>query len=68
MAIRYHGDADDDVTEFFFGSIEERIGDLPVLSPTSPMGEALAGKAPGHTATFTAPGGELTVVVVEVRA
>ena len=68
VAIRYHGDADDDVTEFFFGSIEERIGDLPVLSPTSPMGEALAGKAPGHTATFTAPGGALTVVVVEVRA
>jgi transcription elongation GreA/GreB family factor len=32
------------------------------------MGQALAGKEAGHTATYTAPGGELTVVVVEVRA
>ena len=62
------GDDEDDVSEYFFGSIEERSGDLPVLSPTSPMGKAVHGKAKGHEVSYVAPGGELTIVIVDVRA
>ncbi len=68
VAIRYHGDDEDDISEYFFGSIEERSGDLPVLSPTSPMGKAVHGKAKGHEVSYVAPGGELTIVIVDVRA
>ena len=39
VALRYEGDADDDVQRYFVGSIEER-GDLPVASPSSPLGQA----------------------------
>ena len=68
VAIRYHGDDDDDITEYFYGSIEERIGDLQVLSPTSPMCLAVAGKTKGTDVTYTAPGGELVIHIVDVRA
>jgi len=65
VGIRYEGD--DDVERYLIGSIEERHDDLDVISPTSPLGEALIGSAPGDEVTFTAPtGAELTVEVVSV--
>ena len=33
VTLRYEGDAEDDTTDFFVGSIEERQGDLTVVSP-----------------------------------
>jgi transcription elongation factor GreA len=63
--IRYEGD--DEVERYLVGSIEERHDDLEVVSPSSPLGEALLGSSPGDAVTFTAPtGAELTVEVVEV--
>jgi transcription elongation factor GreA len=63
--IRYEGD--DSVERYLVGSIEERHDDLDVISPSSPLGEALLGAAPGDTVSFTAPhGSELRVEVVEV--
>jgi transcription elongation factor GreA len=63
--IRYEGD--DDVERYLVGSIEERHDDLDVISPSSPLGEALLGSAPGDAVTFTAPtGAELKVEVVSV--
>ena len=65
VAIRYEGD--DDVERYLVGSIEERHDDLDVISPSSPLGEALIGSAPGDEVTFTAPtGAELTVEVVAI--
>jgi len=65
VSIRYEGD--DDVEKYLIGSIEERHDDLDVISPTSPLGEALIGANPGDAVTFTAPTGtELKVTVVEV--
>ena len=65
VAIRYEGD--DDVERYLIGSIEERHDDLDVISPSSPLGEALIGSAPGDEVTFTAPtGAELTVEVVAI--
>ncbi len=65
VAIRYAGD--DEVERYLIGSIEERHDDLEVISPSSPLGEALIGSAPGDSVTFTAPtGAELQVEVVSV--
>ena len=65
VGIRYEGD--DDVERYLVGSIEERHDDLDVISPSSPLGSALIGSAPGDAVTFTAPtGAELKVEVVEV--
>ncbi|HKE75339.1 MAG TPA: transcription elongation factor GreA [Acidimicrobiales bacterium] len=65
VGVRYEGD--DEVERFLVGSIEERHDDLDVISPSSPLGEALLGSGPGDTVTFTAPtGAELSVEVVTV--
>jgi transcription elongation factor GreA len=65
VGIRYEGD--DEVERYLIGSIEERHDDLDVISPSSPLGKALIGSAPGDAVTFTAPtGAELTVEVVSV--
>ncbi len=67
VTLRYDGDDEDDVQQFFVGSIEERRGDLPVASPSAPLGQALLGRAEGDTVEYQAPGGTLRVVVVKVE-
>ena len=65
VAIRYEGD--DEVERYLIGSIEERHDNLDVISPSSPLGEALIGSSLGDTVTFVAPtGAELKVEVVAV--
>jgi transcription elongation factor GreA len=65
VSIRYEGD--DEVERYLVGSIEERHDDLDVISPSSPLGEALLGSGRGDTVSFTAPtGAELRVEVVAV--
>jgi transcription elongation factor GreA len=63
VTLRYDGDDEDDVQRFFVGSIEER-GDLPVASPSSPLGQALLGQRAGAVIEYAAPGGSLRVTVV----
>jgi transcription elongation factor GreA len=65
VGIRYEGD--DEVEKYLVGSIEERHDDLDVISPSSPLGEALLGAGPGDSVSFIAPtGAELRVEVVSV--
>jgi len=64
VAIRYEGD--DEVQRFLLGSIEERHGGIEVVSPGSPLGQALMGKAPGEVVEYEAPGGTLRVEIVEI--
>jgi len=66
VTLRYDGDDEDDVQQYFVGSIEERRGDLPVVSPSAPLGQALMGREEGAVVEYKAPGGTLRVVVVEV--
>ncbi len=66
VSIRFPGD--DDTEKYLIGSIEERREDLTVMSPGSPLGQALIGAAPGETVTFEAPNGPLDVVVVDIEA
>lgn len=66
VTLRYEGD--EDTQDFFVGSIEERRGDMPVVSPSAPLGQALFGKSAGDTVEYEAPGGKLTVEIVKVGA
>jgi transcription elongation factor GreA len=64
VTLRYQGDTDTE--KYLVGSIEERQADVTVVSPGSPLGEALLGTRPGDTVSYEAPGGQLQVEVVEV--
>ena len=66
VTIRYEGDDDDDTQDYFVGSIEERQGDLPVASPSAPLGAALLGNAVGDMVEYKAPGGVLKVEIVRI--
>ena len=66
VTLRYEGDDEEDTQQFFVGSIEERQGDLTVVSPGSPLGAALLGHAAGDTVDYEAPGGTLRVEIVDV--
>ena len=66
VGISYEGD--DDVERYLVGSIEERHDDLDVVSPGSPLGEALIGARVGDTVSFEAPGGMLRVRVVSIES
>ncbi len=64
VGIRYAGD--DDVERFLVGSIEERRDDVAVISPGSPLGQALLGKPVGTEVEYDAPNGKLRVEIVSV--
>lgn len=66
VGITYEGD--DNVEWYLLGSIEERRDDAEVMSPTSPLGQALMGHKVGDTVAYQAPSGELRVKIVEIRA
>src|SRR5207244_1598100 len=66
VGIKYEGD--DDVEWYLLGSIEERRDDVSVMSPASPLGQALMGHKVGDTVSFEAPGGVLKVQIAEIRA
>jgi len=66
VTLRYDGDREDETTDFFVGSIEERQGDLTVVSPGSPLGRALIGHSAGETVEYAAPGGTLKVEIVRI--
>ncbi len=67
VTLRYEGDDEDDTQRFFVGSIEERQADLPVISPSSPLGQVLIGRGAGDAVEYRAPGGMLTVHIVAVE-
>ena len=67
VTLRYVGDDEDETQQFFFGSIEERQGDLPVASPSAPLGQALDGHGVGDVVSYDAPGGTLQVEIVRIE-
>ncbi len=66
VTIRYEGD--DDTERYLVGSIEERHEDLSVISPASPLGQALLGRKRGETVAYEAPSGTLRVEIVAIGA
>jgi transcription elongation factor GreA len=65
VQLRYEGD--DDVDTYFYGSVEERGVEHDIISPGSPLGQALAGATVGQAVSFDSPtGATLTVEVVAI--
>jgi transcription elongation factor GreA len=67
VTLRYDGDDEDDTQQYFVGSIEERQGELNVISPSSPLGQVLIGQRSGGAVEYRAPGGMLKVHIVAVE-
>ena len=67
VTLRYEGDDETEVERYLVGSIEERHDDLEVVSPQSPLGEALIGAEVGVTVEYAGPAGTLRVEVVDIE-
>lgn len=52
---------------FVVAESEERVTGARVLSPKSPLGQALMGKGVGETVTYEAPGGRFTYEIVSLE-
>ena len=66
VTILYEGDDRDAAERYLVGHIEERTGELDVISPGSPMGTALIGAHVGDVVGYEAPHGTLRVEVLAV--
>ena len=67
VGIRYAGD--DEVERYLLGSIEEQHDDLDVISPGSPLGEALIGRRAGESVSYETPtGAQLEVEITSVES
>jgi transcription elongation factor GreA len=65
VELRYEGD--DEPETYFFGSVEERGIEHDIISPRSPLGQALDGATVGAKVEFESPtGANLTVEVVSI--
>ena len=66
VTLRHEGD--DEAETYLLGLREEKGGDHEVLTPDSPLGQALVGHAPGDWVVAKAPRGDLKVEIIEVKA
>jgi transcription elongation factor GreA len=66
VEIRFVGD--DDTEKYLVGSIEERHDEYEVVSPGSPLGEALMGRKPGEQTSYEVNGNAIKVEIVGVTA
>ena len=64
VSLRYVND--DDVEDYLLGSIEERREGHSVISPNSPLGQALMGHKAGDKVDYEAPSGILEVEIVKI--
>lgn len=55
------------VDSFVVAEPEERVTGARVLSPKSPLGQALMGKRVGDSVTYEAPGGRFTYEIVSLE-
>ncbi len=66
VTIMYEGDSTDDAETYLVGHMEEKTGDLDIMSPQSPIGAALLGASEGSWVEYQAPNGVLRVQVLKV--
>jgi transcription elongation factor GreA len=67
VTIVYEGDSHDMAETYLLGHMEERSGDLDVMSPQSALGKALLGKSEGDWVPYETPtGATLKVQVLKV--
>jgi transcription elongation factor GreA len=60
-------DDDGDEMDYFIASAENKVPGMILASPTSPVGSALLGAAPGDKVTYEAPGGTFALTVGTIR-
>ncbi|MDP9453533.1 MAG: transcription elongation factor GreA [Actinomycetota bacterium] len=65
VELRFEGD--EGTERFLVGSIEERHDDLEVLSPGSPLGQAVMGAAAGERRTYEVNGNQLGIEIVAIE-
>ena len=65
--VLYEGDSDDMAERYLIGNMEEEADGYDVISPSSPLGQALEGAEEGATISYDAPNGTLTVTVLRVE-
>ena len=58
---------DDEHETFLIGSIEEQRDDMEIMSPSSPLGEALLGKVVDDRVTYTVRDRSMEVTVTKVE-
>jgi transcription elongation factor GreA len=58
----------DDPETYLLGLREEDGGDNEVLTPESPLGQALLGHSAGETVVATVPAGQLKIEIVQVAS
>lgn len=68
VTILYDGDDEDMAERYLVGHPEEQAEGLEVMSPQSPLGTALLGKAEGDIVTYEVNGRALSVRILEVEA
>ena len=68
VTVVYEGDSESSAERYLVGHIEERTGDLDVVSPTAPLGAALIGSRAGDWVSYQAPNGTLRVRVLTVES
>ena len=66
--VLYDGDTPDQAERYLVGNLEEQADEAVVVSPSSPLGTALATASEGQAVTYQAPNGMLTVTVLKVEA
>ncbi|MGA2530026.1 MAG: transcription elongation factor GreA [Acidimicrobiales bacterium] len=62
VELRYVGD--EGTEKFLVGSIEEKGEGVSVVSPASPLGQALVGRSVGETVEYKAPNGNVFIVEI----
>jgi transcription elongation factor GreA len=67
ITILYEGDDEDMAERYLVGSLEEVSHEHELVSPGSPMGEALVGAKVGDTVSYKAPGGDIRVKILAVE-
>lgn len=60
-------DDDGDKMDYFIAAAENKVPGMILASPTSPVGSALLGAAPGDQVTYEAPGGTFALTVETIR-
>ncbi|MEO7371994.1 MAG: transcription elongation factor GreA [Ilumatobacteraceae bacterium] len=67
VTIVYEGDGETMAERYLVGHMEEKVGDLDVMSPDSPLGAALLGATADTWVQYEAPTGKLRVRVIKVE-
>jgi transcription elongation factor GreA len=68
VTIVYEGDDDTMAERYLVGHMEEKVGDLDVMSPDSPLGAALLGASADTWVEYEAPTGKLRVHVIKLES